>query len=378
MAERIAIKRLTSSDCTLFEAVFRKIGAGNQKSINLNAEILTGQLYPGLTGATASNGNEIPLPLSIYGPGGKGAHRLTRKIIKNATYKNWRLNGEFIHGPPDDGSRYDDINPGDLAVMAFEGEQTPAAMDLILVAQNAPDDAPLHKALTPLLANKSMVAVDPTQIAAAAESAGIPSTHPIYLAADDPEMDAALEDAAQGGVAGLGKLLTNRASRRVSLTDLVKAKARADQTGRDGEGLVNGYLVAELKAGRLGYINWVSDQNAIAPFDFEIGSSTGERTLIDVKSTTGPFENIIHVSLAEVLEASGAIPYRIYRVFELNEDGGKLRRSEDIGTLARTLKALHEQHMPAGIRIDGFSVSTSILKWSVEELVDRQDGSDEP
>ena len=33
LADRIAIKKLTASDCTLFEAVFRKIGAGNQKTV---------------------------------------------------------------------------------------------------------------------------------------------------------------------------------------------------------------------------------------------------------------------------------------------------------------------------------------------------------
>ena len=46
MADRIAIKRLTASDCTLFEAVFRSIDAGNQKSINLNADVLIDRLYP--------------------------------------------------------------------------------------------------------------------------------------------------------------------------------------------------------------------------------------------------------------------------------------------------------------------------------------------
>ena len=84
MADRIAIKRLTASDCTLFEAVFRSIDAGNQKSIDLNADVLIDRLYPGLTAPGASSDSEIALPMTIYGPAGKPAHSITRKIIKNS------------------------------------------------------------------------------------------------------------------------------------------------------------------------------------------------------------------------------------------------------------------------------------------------------
>jgi hypothetical protein len=159
MADRIAIKRMTASDCTLFEAVFRKIDAGNQKAINLNADVLTGELYPSLPSVAAATNHEIALSVSIYGPGFKGAHKLSRKIIKNATYKNWRLDGEFIFGPPGDESRYDDIQPGDLAVMAFKdaGGASPTGMDLILVSQADGFDVALHAALTRLFSAKSMI-----------------------------------------------------------------------------------------------------------------------------------------------------------------------------------------------------------------------------
>ena len=90
MADHIAIKRLTASDCTLFDAVFRTISAGNQKSINLNADILIDRLYPGLSSPGTATEIEIALPMAVYGPAGKGPHTVTRKIIKNPTYKNWR------------------------------------------------------------------------------------------------------------------------------------------------------------------------------------------------------------------------------------------------------------------------------------------------
>lgn len=371
MADRIAIKRLTPSDCTLFEAVFRKIDAGNQKSINLNADVLIGRLYPNLVATAAATDNEIALAISIYGPAGKGPHTLSRKIIKHATYKNWRLNGEFILGPTGDSTRYDDVKPGDLAIMAFKGEASPSGMDLIIVSQTNATDAALHSALMPLFGNKSMIAVTPAQIAAAAISASVPETHPVYIAAADPEMDAALEDAAQGGFVGVGKLLTNKGSRNVSGSDLAKAKANAELTGQDGEGLVNGYLAAKVAAGQLARFSWTSAENAVAPFDFDTITDAGQRTLVDAKTTRGPFKNVIHLSLAEIIEASQAVPYRIYRVFELNDDGGKLRISDDIRPLAQQLKTIHEAHIPPGIRVDGFSVDTSVLTWGAEEYVER-------
>ncbi|WP_445502541.1 hypothetical protein [Microvirga sp. G4-2] len=375
MAERIAIKKLTASDCTLFEAVFRKIGAGNQKSINLNADVLTGQLYPNLSTAAAASNNEIALAISLYGPSGKPAHKLSRKIIKNATYKNWRLNGEFIYGPPSDPTRYDDIVPGDFAIMVFKGDVTPTGMDLIIVAQGSPEDAALHTALAALFGNKSMIAVSSGDIAAAAATANAPDGHPIYVAAADPEMDAALEDAAQGGEAGTTKLLKNKKGKKVSPAEFAKSKAKTELTGQDGEGLVNAYLASLLASGKINSYTWASSENAISPFDFEINEA-GTKTLIDAKATGGDFTNPIHLSLAEIVEAAGETPYRIYRVFDLSENGGKLRISDDIRPLAQTLKDTHEKHIPKGVRVDSFSIAISALTWGPELYVERPDGEE--
>jgi hypothetical protein len=148
--------------------------------------------------------------------------------------------------------------------------------------------------------------------------------------------------------------------------------------GRLGEGLVDAYLTNELAVGNISNYKWESAENAIAPFDFEVTSVEGERLLIDAKSTGGAFENVIHVSLAEILEAAERGPYHIYRVYELNEDGGRLRISEDICALARELKAWHDANIPAGIRVDSFSVSTSTLIWGPPEDVSRPEEEGEP
>ena len=263
-----------------------------------------------------------------------------------------------------------------MAIMVFKGEASPNRMDLILVSQKEPADTGLHSALSALFDNKSMIAVTPAQIAAAASTASVPESHPVLIAAADPEMEAALEDAAQGGLEGTGKLLTNRASRKISKADLTKAKVKAELTGQDGEGLLNGYLAALRASGHLADYKWAAAENAISPFDFDITDTLGQRTLIDAKATNGPFENAIHLSLAEVIEAAGPIPYRIYRLFELDADGGKLRKSDNITLLAPKLKLIHETHMPAGIRVDGFSVNPSALSWSAEEILVRQEDGD--
>jgi len=240
-------------------------------------------------------------------------------------------------------------------------------VDLILVSQTDPGDAALYSALSALLGNNTMASTSPDQIANATAAAGTPKDHPIHIAAADPETEQALEDAAQGGLDGTRKLLTNRGNWKISGFDLAKARAVAAQIGKDGEGLVNSYLAARQSAGEISTYEWISSENAIAPYDFAVSTAAGQSTLVDAKATSGPFTNVIHISLAEIIEASGDTPYHIYRVFELNEDGGKLRISDDIRPLAKQLKAMHEAHVPAGVRVDNFSVTTGALTWGPEE-----------
>jgi len=190
---------LTASDLTLFETLFRKLKAGNQKAINLNADVFVSNLYPAAPTLAPSQNNEVALSLSVFGPGGKPEHRLARKIIKNPSYKNWRLNGEFIPGPDGDRERYDALRPGDLAVMSFKGEPLPNNLDIVFLAQGLPADVAIHGALTGLLGNRSMVPLNRSNISAAITSSGTPIQHPINELIVDPALDAALEDAALGG-----------------------------------------------------------------------------------------------------------------------------------------------------------------------------------
>ena len=75
--------------------------------------------------------------------------------------------------------------------------------------------------------------------------------------------------------------------------------------------------------------------------------------------------------MAELIEAANNSPYKIYRIYDLTDDGAHLRVSDDISPLASKLKKLHEEHMPAGVRVDGFSISTTALSWRDEIYVER-------
>src|SRR6185437_7851953 len=194
--DHLALKRLTASDLTLFESLFRRLNAGNQKAINLNADVFTGVFYPSAAGAAQSLNNEIPVALRILGPGAKPEHRVARKIIKNATYKNWRLDGEFIPGPDDDKARYDSLRPGDLALISFSGDPLPTHVDIVLLAQSEPADAPVNAVLAPRLVSRSMVPLTPADIVATIAQAKVSTQHPIHQLVVDPSTEAALEDAA--------------------------------------------------------------------------------------------------------------------------------------------------------------------------------------
>jgi hypothetical protein len=85
--KKLALKRLTKPDLTIFEWHFRNRNAGNQKSINLNAGVFINELYPAVAAVALTNGNEMPVSVGILGPGVKTELPLARKIIKGAAYK---------------------------------------------------------------------------------------------------------------------------------------------------------------------------------------------------------------------------------------------------------------------------------------------------
>lgn len=372
MTDLLAIKRLTASDLTFFESLFRTIGAGNQKSVNLNADVLTGQLYPGLAAIadTADPPNEIGLALTIHGPAAAPPYSLRRKIVKGTAYKNWRLNGEFVYDPADQPGRFEILRPGDIAVFAFRGSPAPTAVTMVLLAAASPADATMQRDLLALVPGvRSMARVTAERIEAALRRAGADANHPLGSIAASPDDDAALEDAAQGGAKGAGRLGTTRKARPVSPAELARAKQAAERIGHDGEEFVDLHLTRQERVEGRGQHEWVSQVNAISPYDFLVSSGgTSDLQKVDVKSTRGRFDADFHMSLAE-LRAAADSPgsYRIYRVYELSEEGGNLRVSGDVHALAQRLLAAHDAAVFDGICADSFSIppGAADLTWGL-------------
>jgi len=360
---RFALKRLTPSDLTLFEWQFRNRNAGNQKAINLNADVFVSNLYPTVPAIAPTMNNELPVSLSLYGPEGKPEYKLARKIIKAPSYKNWRLDGEFIRNPDNDPDRFNVLKPDDVALMAFTGDQRPESVSIFLLSKVAPGDAGLHEAFFPLLGNRSMIPLDKEAVQEVVSTSKAPDDHPIRGLLVERGIEAILEDAAFGAEKGARALARRKATLKLSAADLARARAKAEQVGRDGEGLVHVLLESMKDKSEIRSFIWSAETNAVSPYDFELETISGERVLIDVKATEGPFERTIHISAAELAEAAEAKErYDLYRVYELSPEGGKLRISNDIRGFAQQIRQIAAK-LPEEIAVDSFSVEPSALKW---------------
>lgn len=374
MVDRLAVKRLTASDLTFFESQFRKLSVGNQKSINLNADVFIEQLYENLPtiAAATPGGDVVPVSLTIHGPGIAPPYPIARSITKREAYKNWRLNGEFVRDPEDQPGRFDNLVAGDLAVFDFLGDPIPRKLTLVVVSSVAAPDAALFAGLNPLIpgGKKTMVRLTRSQLAAAAATSA--ENHPIKTIAADLEFQAALEDAALGGATGAQKLAAKTGA-PVSAATLAAAKAAAEKNGRDGEALAWIYL-QELKAqGEASDIEWVASKNAVSPFDFS-ATIDGVKRKIDAKSTSGQFERPIHMSIAELNVAAAPGSYDIWRVYQMNEDGARLRIAKDIAATAKAIIA--GISVPAGVTIDSVSIDPASLSWGEEIVISRPDEDD--
>jgi hypothetical protein len=376
MPDRIAIKRLSLSDLTFFEALFRRLGVGNQKSINLNADVFTGQLYPALAGNGSAETVDIPLSVTALGPGMAGPYRFPRSVTKGPAYKNWRLNGAAVPDPEGEPDRFGRLTEGDIAVMEFKGEPVPSELTLILLS--AVDDAALHGALLTAVPDRrrSMVRVERADLADLADRGDAAEDHPIRSILIDPTLESDLEEAALGSASGM-KRLQRRRGRPITAQDLARARANAERVGREGEALAFVHLDLQRKAGRLREVVWTSQANAQAPWDFEVTTAAGETIRIDAKSTEGSFGQRIHISAGELdTAAHDGVRYDIMRLYDMDQDRARVRVAADIGVFAR--RVVDGLSLPPGVEPDGFSIDpTQIPSWTAEETVERPDEPDQ-
>ncbi len=365
---KLAIKRLTDSDLTLFEWQFRHKNTGNQKSINLNADVFIDRLYSSLEETDIGRHGRIPLDLFIYGPGHARAYNLQRKIIKGRAYKNWRLNGEYIPNPLDQPDRFNSLAAGDFVIFDFEGEFFPTAARAVFVAQNLPEDARLHAGIQDSGVG-SMQAIDLASLDFIVRASGTSEAHPVY----ELLLDSAIEDAAQGGLEGTNRLLGRNTGRRITRSELERARQRADDVGLAGEELIDAYFESRHSPEDVEIHVWVSDENAIASYDFTVKLQGKPNGKVEVKSTSGKFTQIIHLSFAQLREICNSTePYHIYRVYELDDRQAKLRIATDVRTFAEQVLDRFSE-LPFGVTVDSISIRPETLPFGPEMNIDLPD-----
>lgn len=369
MKRKVALKRLSASDLTIFEHHYRTTSGTKQKAINLDVDVFIKQLYPGLAGKSDGSHARIPLDLSVFGPGSAGLHNIQRKILKQD--KNWRLNGELIYGPPENEHRYDQLVRGDYVILDFQGDTEPKSARAYLVAQTVPEDTTLHAALeakyaSAFSARKGMEIVDLDEITVLIGALSLTDNHPIL---DLTETDA-LEDAVQGGFVGVTEIRKRRQARGISREEFEQARRRAEQNGAHGEELLNAWLQAEFESGRIKGFRWESQQNPLAPYDFALTDGSSDVRKIDAKSTGGGFNNSIHVSIAELLEMKDCgLPYDLYRLYALDGATARMRVARDVGRFAVVILRFLAG-LPKGVTVDGISIDPRTLDFDQEIVID--------
>ncbi|MFY9609776.1 MAG: DUF3883 domain-containing protein [Blastocatellia bacterium] len=295
-----------------------------------------------------------------------GEYNLQRKIVKGEAYKNWRLNGEYVLNPDDNVERFNALVPTDLAVFSFDGDICPTAASVVFVAQSIHEDAPLHAQLDSFLEARRMAALWDSELARIVASAGIPEAHPINALL----LDAALEDASLGGTRGVRRLSSQPSGRKLSREDLQRARQKAEEIGSLGEDYVNSFMLRLKDEGRIEGFQWVSLENAVAPYDFLLMRLGGQRRLVDVKATSGEFERPIHISLNELRQMSaGADQYDLYRIYDIGDGAAKLRIAENVKDFAASVVAVFDA-LPTDVTVDGISVPPSFLNFQAETKVE--------
>ncbi|AZD79034.1 protein NO VEIN domain-containing protein [Pseudomonas chlororaphis] len=363
MPRKLALKRLTASDLTLFKWHLQHHPAGKQKGFNLDTRILVDRLYPQLGEPALVPQPRFPLDLYLYGPGLAPANNLQRKILKQQ--KNWRLNGELIYNPVESPDLYNVLVPGDYALFEFSGDVIPTTANVVLISSALTADAGIHAELVRRFPDGSMWVLEEGLIQEVLARAVPPTGHPLY----DWTETSFLEDAALGGAVGVEAINSRRGGRGISPEDFMRSRRNAEATGVAGEELLNAWLEGEQRGGRVQAFEWTASDNAVAPYDFRIMDADGEVRVVDAKSTVGGFSNPIHLSLSELKVAvHGPEPYDIYRLYEVGESGAKMRVARNVGlSLHNAFEALSA--FPEGITVDGFSIRPECLDFLTEEII---------
>lgn len=355
---KIMLKRLTDSDLTWFESIYRARRNSNQKAINLNANPFVTAFFPGLQGSRPSS-EQFTVDVHIFGPDGKDGHNMQRKVLpKTLRQKNWRLDGEFVHDPVDDPGRYELLAQGDLAVLEFSGDRIPVAVQILLI--RAGGEPAFHERLERRIGVASAVAISAEQLLETAAEAGLDENHPAWLLGGGTQ--AVFDE-------GLPLLPVAGVRPRISRDRARAAVTDSALTGDRGEELVNEWLQRLLEEGAISGFEWVAIDDAFAPMDFVVRDRTISEELLDAKTTTGPHETHFHLSVPQLRQAAEGERFSIVRVSQLEVSdayvSGRLREATVDPTWARAILAVLDQ-LDGFVSVGSVQVDPAGMRWGAE------------
>lgn len=248
--------------------------------------------------------------------------------------------------------------------MEFFGASLPNAVKVVLLSASDPRDAATHAAFAAAFPDQSMSVLSEAEFEGVIGKAMTPADHPIR---DWLDRDL-LEAVGEGDAEAAETLQVKRKGRGLSHAELKKAKAGAERIGRSGEELLHFYFESGEQADVAAHV-WVSDVNAISPYDFQLTLTTGQRVHVDAKSTSGPFANKLHMSLGEIQCAlSSGVRYDLYRLFNVGESSASLRVARDVSSklvnVAAGLAAL-----PSGVAVDSLSFEPDFFDFEPTETL---------
>jgi hypothetical protein len=131
----------------------------------------------------------------------------------------------------------------------------------------------------------------------------------------------------------------------------------AQRLGELGEKLVNRHFEREKAASKIQDFRWRSKVDPFAPADFWRALNNGSDEWAEVKATGAGFEQTFFVSLAELELAVKGKPYRIYRAYEIGDQGGKVRVSTNFEAAAREIvDAIAAAPLPPGVTVSSVRI----------------------
>jgi len=360
----LALKKLKGSDLSLFKSYFKNHPNVKQKAFNLDKRILE-HFFPDIISFLEPRAKKATfVDLVFYGPGLSKGDSLARKVKIDG--KNLRLNGELVHNPEDEPKRYDLLIPGDFAVMEFGGHKLPNTVRVVLVALQNPNDTKLHDSLSAYLPgdDASMEVLSEENLHKAVIEASPDVAHPIryWLNLGVAEE---IEESLFGDEIEEDEKIANdpRFGRKMSPADFNAKREAAAKTGQLGEELLKAYFDRGVSQEVKSY-DWVSQVNAISPYDFKITTTNGDFRYADAKSTSGPFTALLYLSRAEIKFAvESKIEYDIYRLYEIDTDKVKCRVARNIGRRLRLIADKLDE-FPQGVKVDALSFKPEFFEFN--------------